>query len=305
MGIKIPDLTERTPVATDHVVLESGTSGTSKCTVAALVSAALLAMGVAGISDAKGAEFHNCLFRGKDLLAEFGTLEALSAKVQSGDFSNIYVGDYITKSIVVDDVTYNLTFRVADIDYFVHNGDQELTTHHLVLVPDEVFMTNQVIMNDSNTTTGGFLGSKAWTTVIPKITAALQTAFGSAHVLKHSRQLSNAVNTSTASMAGAGFTGATSGWAWADAYACFLNEVMVYGCTAFSSSFHDVADGNHQLALFRLAKEYVSKPRVDWWLSAVADSTTFARVVRNGGASCDDASRAGSWLGVRPDFLFS
>ncbi|MBQ8089097.1 MAG: hypothetical protein IJ233_00040 [Pyramidobacter sp.] len=305
MGIKIPDLTERTPVATDHVVLESGTSGTSKCTVAALVSAALLAMGVAGISDAKGAEFHNCLFRGKDLLAEFGTLEALSAKVQSGDFSNIYVGDYITKSIVVDDVTYNLTFRVADIDYFVHNGDQELTTHHLVLVPDEVFMTNQVIMNDTNTTESGFLGSKAWTTVIPKITAALQTAFGSAHVLKHRRCLTSTVDANAASAAGAGFVGSATACTWADAYACFMNEVMAYGSTAFSSSGRDVSDGNKQFALFRIAKSYLSKPRLAWWLSSVACSTYFALCYTYGTANYYHASAAGSWLGVRPYFLFS
>ena len=262
-------------------------------------------MGVAGISDAKGAEFHNCLFRGKDLLAEFGTLEALSAKVRAGDFSNIYIGDYITKSIVVDDVTYNLTFRVADIDYFVHNGDQELTTHHLVLVPDEVFMTNQVIMNDSNTTTGGFLGSKAWTTVIPKITSALQTAFGSAHVLKHRRYLTSTVDANAASAAGAGFVGSATNWAWTDAYACFLNEVMAYGSTSFSSSAYDVADGNHQFALFRIAKFFLSKPRLGWWLSSVAGSTFFAYCTGRGTAYYTNASDASGWLGVRPYFLFS
>jgi hypothetical protein len=247
---------------------------------------------------------HNCIFRGADLSQKY-TIAELSALVQAGDFSDIFIGDYYPMSVTIDGTAYNMTFRVADLDYFVHNGDTELTTHHIVFVPDEVIMTNRVIMNDSNVTTGGFAGSKAWTTIIPKITTGLQNAFGSSHVLGHRRLLSNAVNTSTASMAGAGFTGATSGWAWADAYACFLNEVMVYGCTVFSSSFHDVTDGNHQFALFRLAKEYVSKPRVRWWLSAVASSAYFAHVDLGGLADCRNASNAGSWLGVRPYFLFS
>ena len=304
MGIKIPDLTERTPAATDFLITETAASGTSKTKIADIVEVALAAIGAKGLADLSSAAFHNCLYRGKNLLDYF-TIESLSAAVRAGNFENIYIGDYITKSLVIDDVTYNVTCRAADFNFFLHNGDQELTTPHIMFVLDEVIMTNQVIMNDTNTTGGGFLGSKAWTTVIPKITAALQTAFGSAHVLKHRRLLSNAVNASTASMAGAGFTGATSGWAWADAYACFLNEVMVYGCTAFSSSFHDVADGNHQCALFRLAKEYVSKPRVTWWLSAVASSTRFALVYVNGHANYGTASVAESWLGVRPYFLFS
>jgi hypothetical protein len=247
---------------------------------------------------------HNCLFRGIDLSQKYSIAE-LSAKVQAGDFSDIFIGDYYPMSVTIDGTAYSLTFRVADLDYFYTNGDSTPGKHHIVFVPDQVFMTNQTIMNDSNTTAGGFAGSKAWTTTIPKITTGLQNAFGSSHVLKHRRLLSNAVNTSTASMAGAGFTGAASGWAWADAYACFLNEVMVYGCTAFSSSAYDVADGNHQFALFRLAKEYVSKPRGYWWLSAVASSTGFASVSINGNANYYNASSAESWFGVRPYFLFS
>lgn len=247
---------------------------------------------------------HNCFFRGADLSQKYSIAE-LSAKVQAGDFSDIYIGDYYPMSVTIDGTAYSLTCRVADLDYFVHNGDTETTAHHIVFVPDEVILTNRVIMNDSDTTAGGFAGSKAWTTIIPMITTGLQTAFGSSHVLKHRRSLSNAVNTSTASMSGAGFTGATVGVGWADAYACFLTEVMVYGCTVFSSSAFDIADGNHQVALFRLAKEYVSKPRGSWWLSAVASSTDFAYVGGWGEANSNGASDAGPWVGARPYFLFS
>ena len=247
---------------------------------------------------------HNCLFRGADLSQKY-TIAELSAKVQAGDFSDIYIGDYYPMSVTIDGTAYGLAFRVADLDYFIHSGDTGTTVHHIVFVPDEVIMTNQVIMNGSNTTEGGFFGSKAWTTIIPMITTGLQNAFGSSHVLKHRRLLSNAVNTSTPSMAGLGFTGATVEVRWADAYACFLTEVMVYGCTAFSSSGYDNADGDHLFALFRLAKEYCVSNRTKWWLSAVVDSTHFALIGGWGNADYDAASLAGPDLGARPYFLFS
>lgn len=247
---------------------------------------------------------HNCFFRGADLSQKYSIAE-LSAKVQAGDFSDIYIGDYYPMEVTIDGTAYSLTCRVADLDYFLHNGDTEMTAHHIVFVPDEVIMTNRVIMNDSDTTAGGFAGSKAWTTIIPMITTGLQNAFGSSHVLKHRRLLSSAVNTSTPSMAGLGFTGATVEERWADAYACFLNEVMVYGCTAFSSSGLDIGDGNHQLALFRLAKEYFFTNRTIWWLSAVVSSTHFAHMGGWGNADYDAASLANPWVGARPYFLFS
>ena len=247
---------------------------------------------------------HNCFFRGADLSQKYSIAE-LSAKVQAGDFSDIYIGDYYPMSVTIDGTAYSLTFRVADLDYFVHNGDTETTAHHIVFVPDEVIMTDRVIMNDSNSTEGGFAGSKAWTTIIPMITTGLQTAFGSGHVLKHRRLLSSAVNTSTPSMAGAGLTGATVVTKWADAYACFLNEVMAYGCTAFSSSGLDIADGDRQFALFRLAKEYYVSNRAIWWLSAVVSSTHFAHLGGWGNADYDAASLADPWAGARPYFLFS
>lgn len=247
---------------------------------------------------------HNCLFRGIDLSQKY-TIAELSALVQAGDFSDIYIGDYYQMNVTIDGTAYSMTFRVADLDYFVHNGDTETTAHHIVFVPDEVIMTNQAIMNDSNTTTGGFIGSKAWTTIIPKITTGLQNAFGSSHVLSHRRLLSNAVNASAASAAGAGNTGSTTGATWVDTYACFLNEVMAYGSTACGSSRYDISDGNHQFALFRIAKEYLSKPRLAWWLSAVSSSTHFCDCDDSGGAYARSASAGYAWMGVRPYFLFS
>ena len=70
-------------------------------------------------------------YAGKNLGDEY-TIDELSAKVQSGDFSGIHIGDYITKTVKVGANTEREEdFVVAGIDYWRGVGDTELTTHHL------------------------------------------------------------------------------------------------------------------------------------------------------------------------------
>lgn len=99
-------------------------------------------------------------YQGKNLENEY-TIDELSAKVQSGDFSGLYIGDYITKTVKVGSSTEReLDFVIAGFDYFLGMGDTELTAHHLVMVPDTAFYETMK-MNDTNTTTGGYYGSQA------------------------------------------------------------------------------------------------------------------------------------------------
>jgi hypothetical protein len=44
---------------------------------------------------------HNCIFRGVDLSQKY-TIAELSALVQAGDFSDIYIGDYYPMSVTID-----------------------------------------------------------------------------------------------------------------------------------------------------------------------------------------------------------
>ena len=102
----------------------------------------------------------NATFRGANLSEKYTDAE-LSAKVQAGDFSGIYIGDYITKTVKVGNNTAREEdFVVAGIDYFRGTGDTELTAHHLVLIPKNGFYETMK-MNDTNTTTGGYYGSQA------------------------------------------------------------------------------------------------------------------------------------------------
>lgn len=114
---------------------------------------------------------HN-VTRGRDLTSLY-TIDELSAKVQAGDFSNIYVGDYITKKVKVGNNTEReLDFVVAGIDYWYGIGDQGngLETHHLLMVPDTGFY-ELAQMNGTNTTTGGYYGSAMHGIASPAYTA--------------------------------------------------------------------------------------------------------------------------------------
>jgi hypothetical protein len=99
--------------------------------------------------------YANSIGGGKDLTNLY-TLEELSAKVRSGDFSGLAIGDYITKSVKVgSNAAREEDFVIAGFDYWYGIGDSEMATHHLVLVPKNGFY-ELAKMNDSNTTTGGY-----------------------------------------------------------------------------------------------------------------------------------------------------
>jgi len=248
-------------------------------------------------ADISKAGFHNSLYRGKDL-TDIYTLEQLSAKIADGSFEDLFIGDYITKSITIGGTTYSVNWVIADFDYFIKNGDTECTSHHIVLIPSKEIYNAQ--MNSQNTTANGYTGSAMWSTQMANCASAIRNAFGSGHVLSHRELLSNGMNSSTASMAGAGYTGASNGWTWFDAVANIPNEVMVYGGKVLSSSFFDIGNRKRQLSLFRLSEEAITT-RALWWLSAVASSTYFAYVGGDGRAGDNGASNS---LGVRPYFLF-
>lgn len=252
---------------------------------------------------------HNALFRGENLVTRFGSIANISTAVRAGNFEDIFIGDYIEASMTSSLAgAETVRWCVAGIDSYMNVGDTPTTQHHLVMIAEDAFKTNHV-MNTTNTTAGGFKGSYMWTTIIPAYNTAVRNAIGSSYVLSHRELISNDMNSSLASMAGAGWGGASSGWEWVDAYLMLPSEVQVYGSTVFSSSFFDVGNRNRQLPYFALRQDKLvanlgmTGGRASWWLSAVAGAAYFAIVSGYGFASYDGASVA--WVGIRPLFLFS
>ena len=159
-------------------------------------------------------------------------------------------------------------------------------------------------MNDTNVTTGGYVGSKMYKTVLPVYAAALQTALNN-HILSHRELLTTAVSTTGNSNAGAGITGYASNWEWKDCLVKLMSEIQVYGSTVLSSSLYDTGCDNIQFPLFRLAPNLKvaglghNGSRWWYWLSAVVSAAAFATCYLNGHSANGSAAGDG---GVRPYF---
>lgn len=284
-GKKFGDLTVITEAADDAVLLihdgngvKTITAGNLKKDIKALLSTAQSTIDAIATT---GAGAHNSIYRGKNL----GTsvTAAQYAAIKAGTFEDMYIGDYW----VIGGVTY----RIAAFDYYYQTGDTSCTTHHVTLVPDGNMYTH--CMNDTNVTTGAYVGSKMYTEGLNTAKETINTAFGSAHILNHRQYLQNAVT-----------DGYASGGSWYDSTVELMTEQNVYGGKVFGNCQNGTALPNSytvdksQYPLFAFRPDMISN-RAWFWLRDVVSAASFAYVATNGRANSDGASDA---CGVRPAF---
>ena len=228
-----------------------------------------------------GAGAHNAIYRGKSLGS--AVTEAQWAAIKAGTFEDMYIGDYWTIGGVV--------YRIAAFDYYYRTGDTSCDSHHITLVPDGNMYTH--VMNDTNITTGAYVGSKMYTEGLTQAKTTINSAFGEAHVLNHRQYLKNAVT-----------DGYESGGSWYDSTVELMTEQNVYGGKIFGNSLNGTAlAANYtvdksQYPLFAFRPDMISN-RAWFWLRDVVSASHFANVDNAGLAIYYAASNA---LGVRPAF---
>ncbi len=242
-----------------------------------------------------GAGLHNSIYRGKNLGTSVTSEQW--AQISAGTFKDLYIGDYW--EITVSGKTYR--FRIADFDYWCNlydnklNGESYLKKHHVVIVPDtQMYMA---IMNDSNTTEGGYYGSKMHSTNLETAKSTINSAFGSGHILTHRLYLTNAIT-----------NGRPSGSSSYDCTVELMSEQMVYGArivgagtdpTGSSFSGFNTYDRG-QLNLFKHRHDLIAFGNGDYyWLRDVVSASHFVCIANNGSAYGLGASASS---GVRPDF---
>ena len=228
---------------------------------------------------------HNAIYRGENL----GTAvtDAQYAAIAAGTFEDLYIGDYW----VINDVTW----RIAAFDYYLTTGDSECTTHHVTIVPESSLYSH--VMNNTNTTAGGDIGSKMYTEGLTQAKTIINNAFGSAHILTHRLFLCDAVS-----------NGAPSGRSWYDSTVELLTEQNVYGCKILAPMGDGVKDpwsamnnyevDKSQYPLFAHDPHMISN-RQWFWLRDNTTAAAFASVNADGGATYTNASGS---FGVRPAF---
>jgi hypothetical protein len=225
---------------------------------------------------------HNSIYRGKNLGTQF-TAE-MSTNIKNGTFKDLYCGDYL--------VINGTTYRFMDLDYLYKTGDTSLETHHILVVPDAPMYNH--VMNDTNTTEGGYVGSKMYISGLNQALAKIKADFGEAHIVTYRNLLVNTVS-----------NGISSGWTWYSRQIDLMNEEMVYGTRAWSQATQngfDTGANKSQLAAFKHNHSLISSCRVWYWLRAVRSSTFFCDV---NGYGIVDGYNASASFGARPFFLIS
>lgn len=236
-----------------------------------------------GILDAViSVEQRRNIFRGKNL----GTAltSAQKSEIKAGTFKGFFIGDYWSIG--------DRNWRIVDINYWLNSGDTSCTTPHLVIMPDSTLYN--AVMNETNITTGGYVGSQMYTANLENAKTLVNAAFGSANILTHREYLTNAVT-----------NGYPSAGSWYDSTVELPNEIMMYGSLVFTPAGDGSVVVNRytidktQLALMKLYPRFINPNRQTQWLRDVVSSAYFARVYGSGDTGYGNASNS---LGVRPVF---
>ena len=182
---------------------------------------------------------HNMIYRGQNLGASL--TDAQHTALSSGNFTDLYLGDYWTKSVTIPAGTYtggdgeevtvpaqtNITLKavIADFDTFYAGYASTyagINTHHAAVI---VTGFSNVVWNKTNSTAGGYIASLIHKWLVGSALPQIETWFGSAKVLSHQKLLTNAI------------TGdAASGWAWSSQKISLLSECQLYGMKVWGGS---------------------------------------------------------------------
>ena len=269
------------------VCVKAGTSGTtlalSNTDEGAYITDGTCAWVIDSFADGNYTAAHgNGIYRGADITAYFNS-GLMSTNIATGNFVGMHIGDYIIKSITIDETIYSdVKWIIGDLDYHLHRGNSEITTHHVMVFPEGVFGYHR--MNETDTTEGGYVGSEMWTVTIPKYVTGIRNAFGESHVLNHRELLTTSVDMTIPSKGWPKQIGMADNWVWTTVTVNIFNEAMIYGTTPFGSSGYDVGECNTQVAAMRLNKS-LSFSRSGWfWLRAVSTGARFACANYDGAA---------------------
>ena len=229
--------------------------------------------------------YHNSIYRGKDISANEAD-GSMYTNIANGTFDDIFVGDYFHKTVNGQ----NYVFQVLGCDIKMNRGSTPLTAHHIVVMPTTSFGSYK--MNDTNTTDGGYVGSKMYTDVLPVWAGYLSNAFGS-HLITSKELLVNATS-----------SGSPSGWSWFDSTVNLMTVEEILGHGTFGISHYEyyfnIGISYGQLPLFRLSPDKICIRYATYWLRNIPQSTFFSTVNNEGYVHITPASASAE---LRPYFL--
>ena len=212
---------------------------------------------------------HNSKYRGNSLGA---FTDSYASAVASMQFTDMYVGDTFTQN--------GHTYKIGGFDYLFGADNNDNLPPHLLMITD--ILTSRT-MNPSDTTRGGFAGSKMWKSYFPTVVKQLQTDFGS-HLLTWNEYLTTGVDGDAANQG-----------AFFPVQASMMNTVMYwrspgqYSTSASNGTNYNIGIETKQLPIMKLHTDE-QKNGGNWaWLRDVYASGVFAGAA-GGTAGWDGAS---------------
>ena len=211
-------------------------------------------------------------YAGRNLATVFATeiadytdeAEWFNARVTAGSFEGIRIFDYFDITLTDGKV---FRYRVAAIDPYLYCADSEITAHHIIMVPDQVW-PDSVVWNTTNTNQGNsstpypYLVSNLHTweinTFFPLLPSKWRSVIATHRLLLEKRYSSSSTLT------------ASNDWGWTDVGKVFsLSEVEVFGRCVWGTPRYSEGMDVHFSEFFKSAKHRIrrnfSDSRCYWW----------------------------------------
>lgn len=145
--------------------------------------------------------------RYENLLNYFESFDELSEFIKAKDYHDIYIGDYVPITIpftnssngsTTQSGSYTVNFRVVDINYLLDKTAANLSSQHLVLMPDNPIGECAMTIGEGQyqdelvevSSSGyfpiqgrGYYNNNMTLNALPRILTSLKEQFGSSHIL--------------------------------------------------------------------------------------------------------------------------
>ena len=197
-----------------------------------------------------------------------------NARIKAGNFDGIYVRDYFDIKLSDGKV---MRYRIAAIDPYLHCCDEEIVSHHVIMVPDTVW-PDSVVWNTTNNNNGNasekhpYLASNLhkWElqTFFPLLPQKWKNVICDHRTLLEERYSATAALT------------ASTTWSWVSMGKIFsLSETEVYGFNVWGDGYSVGMDCHFPLfpdTASRIRRNSDGE-RFYWWLrSAHSGNSTYA-----------------------------
>ena len=199
-------------------------------------------------------EMHRNIYRGESL-GNTVTADQLAA-IADGSFDDLYVGDYWTIPVTIDNVEQSVNWRIADMDYWIGVGGNwgasgltPIHDHHLVIVPDEALYTDSW-----SSSVALYPSGYIYTTGLTKAKTAINSVFTNL-VLSHPRTMVHCRATDKV---------------YYQTDIDLMSQIMAYGYPTYGprlTAWNGVSDA-YQFALFRIAPSFL-RTTDSFWLTDI------------------------------------